>query len=100
MLRTRATDCVALSRGVVCQNDRLDERKPRYHGAAMETNGLRYQDRITADPNILVGKPTIRGTRIAVEHVLQQLADEPDVAILFEVFPDLTVEDVRACLEY
>ena len=59
-----------------------------------------YQDRIITDPNILVGKPVIKGTRIAVDHVLEQLADNPDLGELFEVYPDLTAEDVRAALAY
>ena len=59
-----------------------------------------YYDRITTDPTILVGKPVIRGTRIAVEHVLDQLADNPDLAELFAAYPDLTLADVQACLAY
>ncbi len=66
----------------------------------MEGERLAYADRIVADPAILVGKPVIRGTRIAVEHVLEQLADNPDLQELFEVYPDLTLEDVQACLAY
>ena len=59
-----------------------------------------YRDRIVTDPNVLVGKPVIKGTRIAVEHVLEQLADNPDIPELFEVYPDLTLEDVKAALAY
>ena len=59
-----------------------------------------YQDRIVTNPEILVGKPAIRGTRIAVEHVLQQLAANPDTNELFAAYPDLTIEDVKACLAY
>lgn len=66
----------------------------------MEHERPLYQDRIVTDPDVLVGKPAIRGTRIAVEHVFEQLADNPDMAELFAVFPDLTREDVQACLAY
>ena len=59
-----------------------------------------YQDRIVTDPEILVGKPAIKGTRIAVEHVLQQLAANPDTNELFAAYPDLTLDDVKACLAY
>ena len=59
-----------------------------------------YHNQIVSNPDVLGGKPTIRGTRIAVEHVLEQLADRPDMAELFQVFPDLTLDDVRACLAY
>ena len=56
--------------------------------------------RIIQDPDIMVGKPVIEGTRIPVEMVLGQLAYNPDLAELFARFPDLTVDDVRDCLAY
>ena len=59
-----------------------------------------YGDRIVKDPEILTGKPVVRGTRIPVELVLAKLARNPDLAELFEDYPRLTVEDVKACLEY
>lgn len=66
----------------------------------MERDQPLYQGRIMADPRILVGKPVVRGTRIAVEHVLQQLAANPDIEQLFAAYPDLTLDDVKACLAY
>jgi uncharacterized protein (DUF433 family) len=60
----------------------------------------RHDDRIVRDPEILTGKPTVRGTRIPVELVLAKLARNPDLGELFEDYPRLTVEDVQACLEY
>lgn len=59
-----------------------------------------YRDHIIADPNILLGKPVVKGTRISVQTVLEQLADNPDVNELFAAFPRLTLDDVRACLDY
>lgn len=59
-----------------------------------------YAGRITADPDVLVGKPVVRGTRISVEAVLEHLVDNPDLDELFADFPQLTLEDVRACLAY
>jgi uncharacterized protein (DUF433 family) len=59
-----------------------------------------HQDRIVQDPRILVGKPTIKGTRIPVELVLAKLAHTPDLDELFADYPRLTVEDVKACLDY
>ena len=56
--------------------------------------------RITADPEILGGKPVVRGTRLSVELVLDRLAAEPDVADLLRNYPRLTLDDVRACLAY
>ena len=58
-----------------------------------------YLDRIVRDPAIMVGKPVVRGTRIPVERVLAHL-EENDRADLFEAFPELTEDDVRACLAF
>ncbi len=57
-------------------------------------------DRIVIDPNIMVGKPTVRGTRIPVELVLEQLSYNLDPRELFAAYPRLTEEDVRACIAY
>jgi uncharacterized protein (DUF433 family) len=57
-------------------------------------------DRITQDPAVLVGKPVVAGTRIPVALVLGHLAQNPDLEDLFGVYPELTVEDVKACLSY
>ena len=56
--------------------------------------------RITVDSKILGGKPTIRGHRLAVEHVLGMLAagDRPET--ILEGYPWLEPEDIRACLVY
>ena len=59
-----------------------------------------YQDRIIVDPEILVGKPVIRGTRIPVELVLKRLAQDLTIETILEAYPRLTLEDVKACLEY
>jgi uncharacterized protein (DUF433 family) len=59
-----------------------------------------YQHRITIDPEILVGKPVVKGTRIPVELVLKRLAQDLSLKTLFEAYPRLTEEDVKACLEY
>jgi len=59
-----------------------------------------YHERIVCDPAILVGKPTIRGTRISVELIVQRLAQNPDLDDLFAAHPRLTIEDVEAALAY
>src|SRR4051812_29624605 len=59
-----------------------------------------YQERIIADPRILAGRPVVRGTRIAVGLVLEELAQNPDVDELLFAHPDLTRTDVQACLAY
>jgi len=57
-------------------------------------------DRIVRIPGLMGGKPVIKGHRIPVELVLEYLAYDPDLTKLFEAFPRLTREDVRACLAY
>ena len=59
-----------------------------------------YQDRIVCDPEVMVSKPVVKGTRIPVELVLQHLEENPDLQDLFAAFPRLTREDVSACLAY
>lgn len=59
-----------------------------------------HEGRIMVDPNIMVGKPVVKGTRIPVELVLKHLAQNPDLEDLFAAYPQLTLEDVKACLAY
>ncbi len=59
-----------------------------------------YRDRIVVDPEIMVGKPVVKGTRIPVERVLGHLAGTLDLEDLFAAYPRLTVDDVKACLAY
>ncbi len=66
----------------------------------MSTKQPTREDRIVIDPEILAGKPVVRGTRIPVELVLKRLAQDLDLQALFESYPRLTSEDVKACLEY
>jgi uncharacterized protein (DUF433 family) len=65
-----------------------------------EARQPQHEDRITADPKILGGKPVVRGTRIAVSLVLEELAHNPDIKEVLAAHPDLTRADVQACLAY
>lgn len=58
----------------------------------------RLLERITIDPNVLVGKPVIKGTRLSVEYVLNLLAHGATTAEIIEEYKGLTQEDVQACL--
>lgn len=59
-----------------------------------------YHDRIIIDPTVRFGKACVRGTRIAVGDILSYLASGmPEHDILAD-FPQLTSEDIRACLAY
>jgi uncharacterized protein (DUF433 family) len=62
--------------------------------------GMDWRDRITVDPRILVGKPVVKGTRIAVEMVVDLLAAGWTHQQILDSYPTLTEEDVRACLAY
>lgn len=57
-------------------------------------------ERIIMDPEILAGKPVVRGTRIPVELVLNYLANNPNFDELFADYPRLTVDDLKACLAF
>lgn len=58
------------------------------------------QERIVVDPGILVGKPVIRGTRLAVEYIVELLAQGWSEAEILRNYPGLTREDIQACLVY
>ena len=64
----------------------------------METQ--RLLDRITVNPDVMVGKPTIRGLRITVEQILKALAGGLTVEELLDDYPDLEKEDIKAVLLY
>ncbi|PZA08219.1 MULTISPECIES: DUF433 domain-containing protein [unclassified Meiothermus] len=57
-------------------------------------------DRINSNPDILRGRPRIRGTRIAVYMILEALAVGMSVEAVLEEYPDLTPEDIQAALLY
>ncbi len=59
-----------------------------------------WRERITADPAVLVGKPVVRGTRIAVEFLLDLVASGWSFDQVLANYPGLTVEDIRACVAY
>jgi len=63
-----------------------------------DLNELRQ--RITVDPKILGGKPTIRGLRISVEQILKALAAGVPQEDLLEDYPELEPEDIQAVLAY
>ncbi len=57
-------------------------------------------ERITVDTEVLAGKPVIRGTRIAVELILELLASGQSESEILASYPGLTHDDVLACLSY
>jgi len=61
---------------------------------------MNWQERIRVDPNVLVGKPVVKGTRLAVEFILDLLAQGWSQDDILRNYPGLTPEDIRACLAY
>ncbi len=59
-----------------------------------------YHDRITLEPGKRGGKPCIRGMRITVYDVLGWMASGMSEAQIVEDYPELTPEDIRACLAF
>jgi uncharacterized protein (DUF433 family) len=57
---------------------------------------MRWQDYIDQDPEVMVGKPVIRGTRITAELILERLGNGATDADILEAYPHLRVEQIRA----
>lgn len=58
------------------------------------------QERIEINPEVMLGKPVIRGTRITVELILRKLSEGATEADLLEGYPRLTRQDIQAALAY
>ena len=61
---------------------------------------MNWREHILSNPQILRGKPCIKGTRIPAALILGYLAAGRDAAAIQQEFPDLTPADVAACLDY
>ncbi len=61
---------------------------------------MNWEERIQVDPSILVGKPVIKGTRLAVELIIDLLAQGWTEKQILESYPGITHEDIQACLAY
>ena len=59
-----------------------------------------WRDRIVCNPEILVGKPTIKGTRISVELILGWLANGWTFEQVLESYPHITRDDIQAALAF
>jgi uncharacterized protein (DUF433 family) len=58
------------------------------------------ENRIEIDPNVMMGKPVIRGTRITVELILRKLGEGAAEIDLLDAYPRLTREDIQAAMRY
>jgi uncharacterized protein (DUF433 family) len=61
---------------------------------------MNWRDRIVLDPAILAGKPVVKGTRLAVEFLVDLMAEDWTEADILRNYPGLNHEDLRACLAY
>ncbi len=61
---------------------------------------MNWQERIGIDPKVLVGKPVIKGTRLAVEFILELLAEGWSHEQILQNYPQLTNEDILAAIHY
>ncbi|MDZ7691367.1 MAG: DUF433 domain-containing protein [Balneolaceae bacterium] len=61
---------------------------------------VKWQEHIVSDPEAIRGKPRIKNTRIPVSLILEYLADGKTIDEIIKEFPDLSHEDIAACLDY
>jgi uncharacterized protein (DUF433 family) len=57
-------------------------------------------DRVEINPKVMLGKPVIRGTRIAVELILRKLGEGTSHRELLKAYPNLTEDDIQAAITY
>jgi uncharacterized protein (DUF433 family) len=61
---------------------------------------MKWEERIVIDPGILVGKPVVKGTRLAVEFIVDLMAQGWSEEEILRNYPGLSREDLQACLAY
>ena len=61
---------------------------------------MSWRERIELDPEVLVGKPVVRGTRLAVEFILDMIASDVAEQEIMSSYPRLTHDDILACVAY
>jgi uncharacterized protein (DUF433 family) len=57
-------------------------------------------ERIESNPEIMTGKPVIKGTRLTVEHILSLLVEELTMEDIIKEYPSIEKQDILACLYY
>lgn len=86
----------AAALSVVADENVIDPGRARSRYASV----MALLDRISIDPEVVHGRPAVRGTRMRVSDVLSLLAAGADEAEILEDYPYLTSKDIRACLAY
>jgi uncharacterized protein (DUF433 family) len=59
-----------------------------------------YHDRVTINPDVMLGKPVIKGTRVPVELIVRKLGEGANVEDLLDAYPNLKKKDIQAALLY
>jgi len=59
-----------------------------------------WRERIEINPDVMTGKPVIKGTRLTVDHVIELLAEGWTTAQITEEYPGISDEDISGCLSY
>ena len=67
---------------------------------AEQAENVDFRERVVVDPKVLVGKPTIKGTRIPVSLILNLVGHGGSFAEIVEDYPSLTLDDIRAAILY
>jgi uncharacterized protein (DUF433 family) len=66
----------------------------------MISDAMAWTERITLNPDVLAGKPVIAGTRLAVEFIVDLLAQGWSEKDVLDNYPGITRDNIRACLKY
>lgn len=74
--------------------------RPGQSVRSVRGSGMSWEERIAIDPAILVGKPVIKGTRIAVEFIIDLLAEGWSHEEILASYPQLSREDLLSALRY
>ncbi len=77
-----------------------EEAATRISNEVEEDTNAPWKERIERNPNILFGKPVIKGTRLAVDLIIDLLSWGWSESDILENYPGLTREDIRACLSH
>jgi uncharacterized protein (DUF433 family) len=85
---------------IIAEEESLQDLRKAMNRANSVGLAIRQHERIIRDPQVMLGKPVIRGTRITVEHVLRELGGGLTPEQIVAGHPHLTLEDIRAAQAY
>lgn len=85
--------CIAYAAEMVRERKKISYRHRKYRK-------MEWREHIVKDPDIMAGKPVIKGTRLAVEFILDLLAQGWPEEDILRNYPGINSEDIKACLQY